>query len=243
MVQRRITVITIIAMINILKILGKNQNSEMANILHRPIRSLTFPSTSTMGIFFALAVPLEAPQNSISMSYFFEATYGLPNNLTDFGSVSKSYSQRKKRSIDRKTIYELIENKFTSSGFSGRGCLLRSICETSEQSLRHNGVLGDVFHVLFTTGWQKGRECLLRTICELAETPLARSSQDIVEDIIHLLLTPSEDLPRTGYSNKWSVNKLYHEAERLGKSGGDCILTYPNCIESPLESFTQIVFP
>ncbi|XP_051156501.1 uncharacterized protein LOC127278716 [Leptopilina boulardi] len=126
------------------------QNSEMANILHRPIRALTFPPTSTMGIFFALAVPLEAPQNSISLSYFFEATYGLPNNLTDFGPLTESYPQRKKRSIDRKTIYELMENKFLSVGFSGRGCLLRSICETSEQSLRHNGVLGDVFHVLFT---------------------------------------------------------------------------------------------
>ncbi|XP_051156498.1 uncharacterized protein LOC127278713 [Leptopilina boulardi] len=98
-------------------------------------------------------------------------------------------------------------------------------------------------HLLESTGWEKGRECLLRTICELAETPLARSSQDIVEDIIHLLLTPSEDLPRTGYSSQRSVNKLYQEAERLGRSGGDCILSYPDCIESPLKSFTQIIFP
>ncbi|XP_043462696.1 uncharacterized protein LOC122498820 isoform X4 [Leptopilina heterotoma] len=118
-----------------------------------------------------------------------------------------------------------------------------TVSARQSRNLDLQDIYSSLEQLLESTGWQKGRECLLRTICELAETPLARSSQDIVEDIIHLLLTPSEDLPRTGYSNKWSVNKLYHEAERLGKSGGDCILTYPNCIESPLESFTQIVFP
>ncbi|KAK1123025.1 hypothetical protein K0M31_008661 [Melipona bicolor] len=92
-------------------------------------------------------------------------------------------------------------------------------------------------------GWQDGRECLLRTICELAETPFGRTRQDVLEEVIHLILTPSEDLPETGNSNHRSVDQLYWEAERLGRTGGDCILAYPDCIESPLEAFTEVATP
>ncbi|KAK9306594.1 hypothetical protein QLX08_002784 [Tetragonisca angustula] len=89
-------------------------------------------------------------------------------------------------------------------------------------------------------GWLDGRECLLRTICQLAETPFGRTRQDVLEEVIHLILTPSEDLPGTGNSNHRTVDQLYREAERLGRTGGDCILAYPDCIESPLEAFTEV---
>ncbi|KAG7188256.1 hypothetical protein KM043_007922 [Ampulex compressa] len=92
-------------------------------------------------------------------------------------------------------------------------------------------------------GWRDGRGCLLRTICELAEIPLGRSQQDVLEEVIHLILTPTEDSPGTVNSSLGGVDKLYREAERLGRSGGDCILAYPDCIDSPLESFTEMVFP
>ncbi|XP_076683161.1 uncharacterized protein LOC143376567 [Andrena cerasifolii] len=92
-------------------------------------------------------------------------------------------------------------------------------------------------------GWRDGRECLLRTICELAETPFGRTRQDVFEEVIHLILTPTEDLPGTANSSHQSVDELYQEAERLGRSGGDCVLAYSDCNESPLESFTEIAFP
>ncbi|XP_076656887.1 uncharacterized protein LOC143361407 [Halictus rubicundus] len=93
-------------------------------------------------------------------------------------------------------------------------------------------------------GWRDGKNCLLRTICELAETPFGRTrGQDVLEEVIHLILTPTEDLPGTANSTHRSVDELYREAERLGRSGGDCVLAYPDCIESPLESFTEIAFP
>ncbi|XP_076763348.1 uncharacterized protein LOC143430805 [Xylocopa sonorina] len=98
-------------------------------------------------------------------------------------------------------------------------------------------------NLLNRQGWRDGRECLLRTICELAETPFTRTRGDILEEVIHLILTPSEDLPATANSTHRSVDQLYWEAERLGRSGGDCILAYPDCIESPIETFTDIAFP
>lgn len=53
---------------------------------------------------------------------------------------------------------------------------------------------------------------------------------------------PSEDLPEGFDSNHRTVHEMYHDAERLGRVGGDCILAYPNCIESPLESFTEVLW-
>ncbi|KZC06088.1 hypothetical protein WN55_07174 [Dufourea novaeangliae] len=93
-------------------------------------------------------------------------------------------------------------------------------------------------------GWRDGKKCLLRTICELAGTPFGRTrGQDVLEEVIHLILTPTEDLPETANSTRRSVDEMYLEAERLGRSGGDCVLAYPDCIDSPLESFTEIAFP
>ncbi|XP_076237897.1 uncharacterized protein LOC143181400 [Calliopsis andreniformis] len=92
-------------------------------------------------------------------------------------------------------------------------------------------------------GWRDGRTCLLRSICELAESPFGRSRRDVFEEVIHLILTPTEDLPGTANSTHSTVDELYQEAERLGRSGGDCVLAYPDCVESPLEAFTEIAFP
>ncbi|XP_044577397.1 uncharacterized protein LOC123260390 [Cotesia glomerata] len=126
----------------------EQKNSDFAKILHRPIRALSYPESSNMGIFFALAVPLPDPSKSVSVSYFFEATYSLPENSTVFAPWSEGL--RRKRSIDRKTIYQTMENKLKSFGFSGRSCLLRSICETLKFDLSDNGVIGDIINVILT---------------------------------------------------------------------------------------------
>ncbi|XP_011304068.1 uncharacterized protein [Fopius arisanus] len=125
----------------------ENKNSEMAKVLHRPIRAVSFPEGSTMGLFFALAVPLPDPDKSISLSYFFEASYPLPNSTI---LEPWTESKRKKRGIDRARIYGTLANKFASLGYNGRGCLLRSICETSQFNLEDNGVLGDMINVILT---------------------------------------------------------------------------------------------
>ncbi|XP_074111295.1 uncharacterized protein LOC141535327 [Cotesia typhae] len=97
-------------------------------------------------------------------------------------------------------------------------------------------------NVVSEYNWSDGRQCLLRSICELAETPLNRVNTDVLVDVVHLLLTPSEDLPETVNSSRRYIDKLYHRAELLGRSGGDCASSYPGCAESPLKYFTQIVF-
>jgi len=61
-------------------------------------------------IFVALAVPLEDPLNSVSLSYFFEANYVLPPNITYLEPWA--LRKRRRRNIDRTTIYRVLESKF-----------------------------------------------------------------------------------------------------------------------------------
>ncbi|GAB0088583.1 uncharacterized protein DMENIID0001_030400 [Sergentomyia squamirostris] len=51
----------------------------------------------------------------------------------------------------RKKIYKMLEGKLRSHGHFGKPCLLRAICEEAEEPIHdHNGVLGDIIHIILT---------------------------------------------------------------------------------------------
>ncbi|XP_055697839.1 uncharacterized protein LOC129798622 [Phlebotomus papatasi] len=53
--------------------------------------------------------------------------------------------------FSRKKIYRMLESKLQCHGHRGRACLLRAICEEAENPINeHNGVLGDVIHIILT---------------------------------------------------------------------------------------------
>nr|XP_033338433.1 uncharacterized protein LOC117227367 isoform X2 [Megalopta genalis] len=114
----------------------------------RHLRSIGFPEGSAMGIFFALGVPVDIPNKSIIFSFYFEANYGLPGewNSSYYGDGPYLW----KRSLDRQLAYRVLANKLESAGYSGEGCLLKMICETANEPLSNNGVLGDILQILFT---------------------------------------------------------------------------------------------
>ncbi|KAK9758632.1 DM4/DM12 family [Popillia japonica] len=105
-----------------------------------------------MGLFLAVAMPLEIPEPEVFVSYNFEANYNLPENQTTF-----QYPPVVSRAMDiaRKEIYDAIEFKMDSHGFAGKPCLLRAICEATEYSLQHTDVLGDIVHVVLTPSTSK----------------------------------------------------------------------------------------
>ncbi|KAI4465004.1 hypothetical protein MML48_3g00006210 [Holotrichia oblita] len=111
-------------------------------------------------------MPIDIPNKNVFFSYNLEAVYSLPGNETreDYpplvvrdesgrilhGNEEAGYNQTLK-TIDRKLIYNLLETKLTMHGYPGHSCLLRIICETALMSVTEsNGVLGDLFHIIFT---------------------------------------------------------------------------------------------
>ncbi|KAK0180194.1 hypothetical protein PV327_005863 [Microctonus hyperodae] len=111
----------------------------------RHIRAINFPQGSGTGIFFAIGVPLDIPDKSVSLSFYFEANYRLPddNNVTN---VEEYFHEK---GMTRKLVYDVIQNKLEGAGYPGRSCLLRAICEAASSSFNENGLIGDILRVLF----------------------------------------------------------------------------------------------
>ncbi|KAJ8688561.1 hypothetical protein QAD02_024356 [Eretmocerus hayati] len=139
-------------------------HNKLSNRLTRHIRSLGFPSGSGMGMFFAVSIPVDIPNRSVSMSWYFEANYPLPtaNDTLIYAPI------REKRSPDRSVFYEVLQNKLESFGYPGRACLLRTICEAAKFPFTHNGLLGDFIRILFTPSTSL-RDDLLHPELEAAE--------------------------------------------------------------------------
>ncbi|XP_012232295.1 uncharacterized protein [Linepithema humile] len=152
-----IPIINEIVILAILCAATNAMETRMTDVMQRHVRSLSFPEDSRMGLFFALAVPLDDPESSMSVALFFEAEYKLPTNVIDIELPSKDGDDRARRNTDRRRtinrtmIYTMLESKFKSMGYPGRQCLLRSICETKRRDVHiHNGLLGDLLRIIFT---------------------------------------------------------------------------------------------
>ncbi|KAK4881539.1 hypothetical protein RN001_004858 [Aquatica leii] len=106
-----------------------------------------------MGLFLAIAVPLELPSTNVYLSYNFEANYNLPENQStyDYPPIVSDRSL----GINRKNVYNALEFKLNSHGYPGKQCLLRTICEAAEYALDGNGVLGDIIYVLLSPSASK----------------------------------------------------------------------------------------
>ncbi|XP_022129887.2 uncharacterized protein LOC111003593 [Pieris rapae] len=53
--------------------------------------------------------------------------------------------------MNRWDLYKIIEHMISRYGYSGRPCLLRTICEAAEVPFTYeNGLLGEIGHILFT---------------------------------------------------------------------------------------------
>ncbi|KYN32335.1 hypothetical protein ALC56_13192, partial [Trachymyrmex septentrionalis] len=125
--------------------------SGVRNITHgisKHIRSIGFPEGSSTGIFFALGVPLDIPDKSVAVSFYFEANYALPFEFNSSYFYEGTYYT--KRSLSRQLVYKVFTSKIDSFGYPGLDCLLRTICEAGKYSLNENGVLGDILRIIFT---------------------------------------------------------------------------------------------
>lgn len=111
-----------------------------------------------MGLFLAVAVPIDLPRKNVFVAYNFEANYLLPTNETieegvNLFTVEQQPSEEARTKVERfnRTIaYKILERKIQTHGYPGRECLLRTICELSASTLEHNGVLGELLHVIFS---------------------------------------------------------------------------------------------
>ncbi|XP_055843789.1 uncharacterized protein LOC129910433, partial [Episyrphus balteatus] len=120
-----------------------------------------------MGMFSAVAIPVDLPDRNIYVAFNLETNYGLPPNDTHYNLIKKwnlngmfsdisngvtnIESARHQRSLYTRTnFYRSVIGYMEHFGLNGSDCLLRTICEVAESSIyESNGVLGSILHVLF----------------------------------------------------------------------------------------------
>lgn len=113
----------------------------------------------------ALALPVGDPGNNVYMSINLEANYVLPSQSTQFtqdffdkiffiSGVNRNETEARLDSINffsRENFFRIVENKLEAWGYDGKNCMLRFICEMAKADvISGNGVIGSIFHVLFT---------------------------------------------------------------------------------------------
>ena len=105
----------------------------------------------------------------MTIGYVFKAQYYLPWNASQIYPpfvVSSEFRERKTKreildaySTSRWSIYRFLEQILDGYDFDGRACILRSICEAADaQFTHHTGLLGEIFHVLFTPSTSHGEK-------------------------------------------------------------------------------------
>ncbi|CAH2049134.1 unnamed protein product, partial [Iphiclides podalirius] len=125
----------------------------------RQRRYLLFTPNTQWGVFATISIPIEA-ESTVSVSWFFEANYynvanasylePLLGDIIFEGKRNQRSANENPGIITRKSFYVFIEKMFQRHGYAGRACLLRAICEGTTSHFWHNGVLGDVLHLILT---------------------------------------------------------------------------------------------
>ncbi|PSN41153.1 hypothetical protein C0J52_05212 [Blattella germanica] len=112
----------------------------------RKRRFLIFPPEGSINeVIIGFGLPALVQEQSLTIGTVIKFVYDLPVNATPY---TDAIFNRQKRS--RWDIYTSMEAFFGSIGVDGRACILRTICEAAEATLKHNGIVGELLHVLLT---------------------------------------------------------------------------------------------
>uniref|UniRef100_A0A8D9EAB2 Uncharacterized protein n=1 Tax=Cacopsylla melanoneura TaxID=428564 RepID=A0A8D9EAB2_9HEMI len=106
---------------------------------------------SSIGPFLAISWPIELSETQeMLFSYYFEANFGLPTNVTQYYDNYTGDSRTTLFEVTRFKVYEILENRLTREGYRGSSCLLKFICEFSSIHLVENNLLSELIHIILT---------------------------------------------------------------------------------------------
>ncbi|CAG9565946.1 unnamed protein product [Danaus chrysippus] len=126
-------------------------------ILSRRKRYVAFPEGSSFSCAGCMTVgvigqpaPTSAP-GTFTFGLNWGIAYELPNNT----ETALFYRSKKHKSIaqrrSRRELYEKLEVILDNMGYSGRQCILKTLCETTQRIVPHGGnMIEEIFRTLFT---------------------------------------------------------------------------------------------
>ncbi|XP_066993342.2 uncharacterized protein [Anabrus simplex] len=115
-------------------------------------RSLVYPNGGTFKLVVGVGIPIKIPNKTLSMSLNFQFQY---SQLTNISEVTQYFPEVVRgralhHLVDRAATYRSMQTAMDRRGLDGRPCLLRAVCETAETPLHHDGLFGEMLHMLLT---------------------------------------------------------------------------------------------
>lgn len=161
-------------------------------------------------IFFAIGIPVDIPDRSVTFSFYFEANYVLPTDdkINYFGNYSLD------KSIDRRMAYGIFTRqmeRYTTYTFGNSLSLSLIVynhyrrsfiyrirlytCSVYIQIIHFNTPTTTTTTTVVTRQWLfvlcsyglPGADCLLRTICEVNASTL--SGNGLIGDLVRIFFT------------------------------------------------------
>ncbi|XP_076238431.1 uncharacterized protein LOC143181742 isoform X2 [Calliopsis andreniformis] len=127
------------------------ESHEGRQMLYPP--PLVNPFGGTFKLIVGLAVPVQLSGRILVYGQNMQFQYTLPDNATFFANFFDGSSRRQRRNIswnERTPIYDMVQQELDRRNVDGRGCLKRDICEAASSSLKDEGLVGELLHLLLT---------------------------------------------------------------------------------------------
>ncbi|XP_062553806.1 uncharacterized protein LOC134219126 [Armigeres subalbatus] len=129
-----------------------NRTHSLNPVLSRRKRFVVFPLGSSFSIAACMTIGMygNPNYNMFSWAVNWGVAYNLPNQTISFQSEmreAKSMAQRR----HRRDLYQKLEVAMDAMGFSGRECVLRALCESSQYFGRKgSNMIAEVLRTLFS---------------------------------------------------------------------------------------------
>ncbi|XP_053611532.1 uncharacterized protein LOC128675852 [Plodia interpunctella] len=133
-------------------------------ILSRKRRYVSFPEGSSFSAAGCMTVgvigqpaPSSAP-GTFTFGLNWGIAYELPNTTETLQFYHKKYRLKKPVAMrrNRRDLYQKVEVVLDSMGYSGRECILKTLCETTQRLVPHGGnMIEEMFRTLFTLPMSK----------------------------------------------------------------------------------------
>lgn len=210
--------------------------------LSRQKRKLMFSQYTSLSLTMAIVSQISyIPSHRVAVNTGFSISYNLPFKPSNFyippfwgrsdSNVTSLWNKYFNKIIESNNKAE--ENEETTDTSS----------DTKELSkkVKRDLSAGEFYHMIKETIEIAGyhQDCLLKSVCELAKHPLAEYKDNLMAELLHYILTPS--VHNKFESDEKELKKVFEDAEKFGKIGGDCDLMYEECEISPLHKMSNFV--
>ncbi|KAK7870129.1 hypothetical protein R5R35_011103 [Gryllus longicercus] len=116
--------------------------------LVRHTRTLVYRDNGVYKFIIGMGIPVPLPNKTLAFGFNFQFQYNVVTNASQWAYplVVQARSARHHRAA----FYETVEMALDRRGLPGRACVQRSICEAAETPLLHEGLLGELLHMMLT---------------------------------------------------------------------------------------------